>query len=57
VWTDLIKVAEPCQTRDGSKQAALIAMLRRPEGPTVDEIATTFGWQPRTVRSAIVDAP
>jgi DNA-directed RNA polymerase specialized sigma24 family protein len=49
-------VAEPCKTREGSKQAALIAMLRRSEGTKVDEIGTIFGWQPRTVRSAIADA-
>jgi hypothetical protein len=33
-----------------SKQAEVIAMLRRPEGATVDEVASATGWQRHTVR-------
>jgi hypothetical protein len=33
-----------------SKQAAVIALLRRPEGVTVAEIVGATGWQPHTVR-------
>jgi predicted transcriptional regulator len=33
-----------------SKQHAVIAMLRRPEGATVDEVASATGWQRHTVR-------
>src|SRR3954463_8885744 len=33
-----------------SKQAAVIALLRRPEGVTVAEIVAASGWQPHTVR-------
>ena len=33
-----------------SKQAAVIALLRRPEGVTVAEIVAATGWQPHTVR-------
>jgi hypothetical protein len=33
-----------------SKQDAVIAMLRRPEGATVDEVASAAGWQRHTVR-------
>ena len=33
-----------------SKQDAVIAMLRRPEGSTVDEVANATGWQRHTVR-------
>jgi len=33
-----------------SKQAAVIALLRRPEGVTVGEVASATGWQPHTVR-------
>ena len=33
-----------------SKQAAVIALLRRPEGVTVAELVTATGWQPHTVR-------
>jgi Protein of unknown function (DUF3489) len=33
-----------------SKQDEVIAMLRRPEGATVDEVASAAGWQRHTVR-------
>ena len=33
-----------------SKQAAVIALLRRPEGVTVGEIVSATEWQPHTVR-------
>ena len=33
-----------------TKQAEVIAMLRRPEGVTVDEVASATGWQRHTVR-------
>jgi hypothetical protein len=33
-----------------SKQDAVIEMLRRPEGATVDEVASATGWQRHTVR-------
>src|SRR6202043_2379136 len=33
-----------------SKQDAVIAMLRQPEGATVDEVASATGWQRHTVR-------
>jgi hypothetical protein len=41
------------RSRDGSKQAQLIAMLRRAKGATVDEIVNALEWQPHTVRGAI----
>lgn len=41
------------KTREGSKQAQLIEMLKRPEGATIEEITTAFGWQAHTVRGAI----
>ena len=31
-------------------------MLKRPEGASVAEIVTAFGWQPHTVRGAITGA-
>jgi Protein of unknown function (DUF3489) len=33
-----------------SKQDEVVAMLRRPEGATVDEVAKATGWQRHTVR-------
>ncbi|EDP61899.1 hypothetical protein BAL199_28875 [alpha proteobacterium BAL199] len=44
------------RTRADSKQARLIGMLKRPEGASVAEIVTAFGWQPHTVRGAIAGA-
>jgi len=42
--------------RDGTKQATLIAMLRAPEGATIEEIMATIGWQSHTVRGAMAGA-
>ncbi len=42
--------------REGTKQAALIAMLRAPEGATIDEIATALEWAGHTVRGAMAGA-
>jgi protein gp37 len=36
--------------REGTKQEAVLAMLRRPEGATVAQIAEATGWAPHTVR-------
>jgi hypothetical protein len=33
-----------------SKKAAVIVLLRRPEGTTVAEVIAATGWQPHTVR-------
>ncbi|CAM3100732.1 Protein of unknown function [Paracoccus aminovorans] len=42
--------------RADTKQAALIALLQRPEGASVAEAAAAFSWQPHTVRGAISGA-
>ena len=45
--------AEPAKTprtRDNSKQAQVIAMLKRPEGATIVQICEATGWQQHTVR-------
>jgi hypothetical protein len=34
----------------------MIALLRRPEGATIDEIVAVTGWQKHTVRGAIAGA-
>jgi len=46
----------PAPYREGTKQALLIAMLRRPEGATVDEVVRKTGWQRHSVRGAISGA-
>ena len=54
--TSRTKEPKSRRTRDGSKQAQLIAMLRRAKGVTIDEIAEALEWQPHTVRGAIAGA-
>jgi hypothetical protein len=39
--------------RAGTKQAKLIALLRRPEGVTLAQAVKATGWQPHTVRGAM----
>ena len=42
--------------RDGTKEAMLIDMLRRPEGATIAQIIAATGWQAHTVRGAFAGA-
>jgi len=42
--------AAPRKPREGTKQEAVLAMLRRPEGATVAQIAEATGWAHHTVR-------
>jgi uncharacterized protein DUF3489 len=44
------------KTREGTKQAQLVAMLRRAEGATIAQIVAAAGWQPHTVRGAFAGA-
>ena len=46
----------PRKTRDGTKQARLIAMLRRKEGATIAQIVEATDWQPHTIRGAFAGA-
>lgn len=39
--------------RADTKQAAMIALLRRPEGATIDEMVAATGWLSHTVRGAM----
>ena len=48
---------EPDAKRPPSKQDEVIAMLRRPEGATVDEVASATGWQRHTVRMTMTGSP
>ena len=48
---ELLPVPEPQpDPKRPSKQDVVIAMLRQPEGATVDEVASVTGWQRHTVR-------
>ena len=50
-------VAKPARRpREGTKQEALIAMLKRPEGSSIAEITAEFGWLAHTARGAIAGA-
>jgi hypothetical protein len=42
--------------REGTKQATLIAMLKRPEGATIAEIMETSAWQAHSIRGFIAGA-
>jgi len=53
LWSAIEALPDPEQlsdTKRPSKQDAVIAMLQRPEGATVDEVASAMGWQRHTVR-------
>ncbi|MEO5333416.1 MAG: DUF3489 domain-containing protein [Magnetococcus sp. YQC-5] len=41
---------KPRRTRDDTKKAKVIAMLKRPEGATAAQIAEATGWQGHTIR-------
>jgi hypothetical protein len=42
--------------REGTKQAALISLLRAPDGATMEEIMTATGWLAHTARGAMSGA-
>ncbi len=44
------------RTRDNSKQARVIAMLKRAEGATITQICEATGWQSHTVRGTFAGA-
>lgn len=50
------KARKQREPRKDSKQAQLIAMLRRAKGATIDEIVEALDWQAHTVRGAIAGA-
>jgi hypothetical protein len=42
--------SSPEPVRNGSKQAQVIALLRRPGGATINALVEMTGWQPHTIR-------
>ena len=53
LWLAIEALPDPDQQSDAkrsSKQEAVIAMLQRPEGATVHEVASAMSWQRHTVR-------
>ncbi len=44
------------RTRDNSKQAQVVAMLKRPEGATIPQVMAMTGWQAHTVRGTFAGA-
>ena len=53
LWSAIEALPDPepeAEAKRPSKQDAVIAMLRRREGATVDEVASATGWQHHTVR-------
>jgi len=44
------------RTRNNSKQAQVIAMLKRPEGATIEQICEVTQWQAHTVRGTFAGA-
>jgi len=47
---------KPRRQREGTKQARMIAMLKRPEGATVEQLAEALNWARHTVRGAMAGA-
>ena len=52
------KTAKPAASRKSkeTKQQRLIAMLKRPDGATIAQLARAFGWEKHTVRGALSGA-
>ena len=51
--TDDLHLLEGIPVRPGTKLAALVMALRRPQGATNLQLMLATGWQPHTVRGAI----
>lgn len=51
--TDDFQLLEGIPIRPGTKLAALVMALRRPQGATSQQLMLATGWQPHTVRGAI----
>jgi len=47
------KDAKPRSAREGSKQAAILGLLGKPEGTTLTELMDATGWQAHSVRGTL----
>ena len=59
LWSAIEALPDPDPEADAkrpSKQDKVIAMLRRSEGATIDEVASATGWQRHTVRGVFSGA-
>jgi hypothetical protein len=50
---DDLQLLEGIPVRSGTKLAAIVVALRRPQGATSIQLMLATGWQPHTVRGAI----
>jgi hypothetical protein len=60
LWSAMEMLPDPerqSEAKRTSKQDEVIAMLRRPEGVTVDEVTSATGWQRHTVRGVFSASP
>lgn len=48
------KKPDQIKTRENSKQAQVIALLKRPEGATITQICEATGWQPHYADVGII---
>ena len=48
--------AKTPRTRENSKQAQMIELLKRPDGATLNQLVEVTGWQAHTVRGAMAGA-
>ncbi len=51
--TNDLQLLEGIPVRSGTKLAAIVVALRRPQGATSIQLMLATGWQPHTVRGAI----
>ena len=47
------KRIKPSRARGGTKNAAILDLLRRPEGATLAQLVEATGWQPHSVRGTL----
>jgi hypothetical protein len=51
--SDPDSLSAPQRMREGTKQAALMALLKKPQGASLSEMAQVSGWQAHTLRGFI----